>query len=90
MHEHSNHWNFRQASAEVLLAKLEAANTLLDAAEAGAEEETASCNRQSARSIYDMVFGFLLMLPLNTRDRQQIEERLDLLKARLLRLGYKI
>src|SRR5690242_20113811 len=77
----------KRTSAEFLLTDIEVAMTFLDVAETTHIAETVQRNHDNAGVTYDTVFGFLSTLTLTAEDRLVVENRLGVLKARLVAVG---
>lgn len=75
------------ASPEFLFTDIDVAMTFLDVAEATRINESVTRNKQNARRAYDAVSGLLGKLTLNADDRQRVETKLVVLKARLEAVG---
>ena len=74
-------------SAEFLITDLDLALTFMDIADTSNSAETGTRNRQNARHAYDTVREFLSKLALTASDRQAVESKLAVLKARLKAVG---
>ena len=76
-------------SPEFLLTDIGVAMTFMDVAETTNIEETVIRNHANARKAHDTVLDFLAKWALTPSDRQAVESRLAVLKARLEAAGQR-
>lgn len=76
--------------AKFLITDVDTALTFMDVAETSRDEETVARNRQNARDAYGTVLGFLSKLKLIPSDREAVESKLAVLKARLEAAGIAV
>ena len=72
---------------EFLLTDLDTALTFLDVAESTLNQATRQRNHANARRAYDTVVRLMQNLSLDDTQREQLAERLALLKSRLQNVG---
>lgn len=80
----------KYTSPVFLLTDIDVALTFMDVAETTDIEDTVTRNHQNARKAYDTVLDFLSKLTLTPTDRQQVETKLAILKARLQAVGQQL
>jgi len=72
-----------RAGVEFILTDLDVAITFLDVAAASTDSEVVRRNHENARTAYTAVVNLLERLSLDRPQRQEIETKLDILRARL-------
>ena len=83
--EHSEY-----TSPEFLLTDIDVGLTFMDLSETTSIPETVTSNHQNARKAYETVLHFLSKLNLTPSDRQTVENKLAVLKARLEAAGQRL
>jgi len=85
---HDHFSDSKQIGVEFLLTDLDVAMTFMDIAEVSRCEETIRRNQANARKACASVINLLEKLSPDERQRQVIEAKLALLKARLGEIGH--
>jgi hypothetical protein len=80
----------KRTGAEFLITDLDTAMVFMDVADTSGDKETVARNQRNARKAYNTVLGFLSTLALMPSDRQAVESKLAVLKARLEAVGLPV
>jgi hypothetical protein len=81
--------SFRDSGFEFLLIDLDVALTLMDVADTTSSEERAQLIHQKARTAYDTVLRLLPKLHLDEAQIKTLDEKLALVRARLIAAGQR-
>ncbi len=78
------------AAPDFLLADIDLAMTFMDLSKISSVSETINRNHENALTAYRTVLSLLSRLSLSPEARQSVETKLDVLKARLETVGYRL